>query len=78
MYNNKSVRRKESKMIIDSKVEFPTPWRWKFAFLPVSFGNYKDLWLEWYEVRRTDYGTYEIRHSKLGVSKPKHQFDSER
>ena len=40
---------------------YPTKWRWRFALLPVYFGERTWLWLEWYQVRQPSCGSYERR-----------------
>lgn len=39
-------------MILKAR-EYPRPWRWRFALIPVWFGDDQWLWLEFYQHRAT-------------------------
>jgi hypothetical protein len=38
---------------------YPTKWRWRFALIPVYFGERRWLWMEFYQIRQTDPGSWE-------------------
>lgn len=40
---------------------YPTRWRWRFALIPVSFGERTWLWLEPYYVRDTGPASVELK-----------------
>ena len=50
------------------KVEqYPTKWRWRFALLPVYFGDKCRLWLEFYQIRCLGGLSYERRDTSGNV-----------
>lgn len=46
---------------------YPTKWRWRFALIPVGFGERKWLWLEPYQIREVSSGSWQRRDSRGNV-----------